>query len=132
LLAVLAADSERQRTKALLSDFLAALEAVAVVVLLQPRQRIVDLVERLGLHLDESELDVILDVGLGALDRVEDFVLLAAPRAFGPNIAHLAFDLGLDFAPTLLEHSLQLAVSGLRRRLGDYIRCLLHKAAPQT
>ena len=45
-------------------------------------ERVVDLVERLGLHLDERELDVFLDVGFGALDRVEHFVQLAAP---GPS-----------------------------------------------
>ena len=37
-LAVLAADRERQRAQALLGDFLAALEAVAVVALLEPRR----------------------------------------------------------------------------------------------
>ena len=38
LFAVLAADRERQRPQALLGDFLAALEAVAVVALLEPRR----------------------------------------------------------------------------------------------
>src|SRR3954470_13833233 len=130
LLTILAADSEGQRAKALLGDFLAALEAVAVVALLEADQGVVDLVERLGLHLDERELDVVLDVRFGALDGVEHF-LLAAPGAFRPDVAHLAFDFSLNLAATLLEHSLQFAVSGLRRCLGHHRRCLLHKAAPQ-
>ena len=49
----------------------------------------------------ERELDLFLDVGLGALDRVEHFVQLAAPGALFTDVAHLALDLGLDFAPTL-------------------------------
>src|SRR5262245_27650755 len=56
LLAVLAADRERQGPQALLGDLLAALEAVAVGPVLEPRERLVDLVQRLGLHLDEREL----------------------------------------------------------------------------
>src|SRR3990170_4704155 len=53
LLAVLAADRERQRPEAALRDLLAALEAVPVAALFQTRQGLVDLLERLGLHLDE-------------------------------------------------------------------------------
>src|SRR5437660_370115 len=85
LLAILAANREGQRAEALLGDLLAAFEAVAVVALLEPRQSIVDLVERLGLHLNERELDLLLDVGLRALDRVQHLVHLAAPGAFRAN-----------------------------------------------
>src|SRR5438034_6299186 len=69
LLAVLAPDGEGEGPEALLGDFLAAVEAVAVVALLEPRECVVDLVQRLRLHLDQRKLDVLLDVGLGALDR---------------------------------------------------------------
>src|SRR5579862_6039938 len=69
-LAVLAPDRERQSAQALLRNFLPALETVSVVTMLEPRQRVVDLGEGLRLHLDQRELDVFLDVGLGALDRV--------------------------------------------------------------
>src|SRR6476661_222558 len=96
LLALLAPHRERQGAQPLLSDFVAALEAIAVVALLQARERVVDLVQRLRLHLDQRELDLVLDVGLGALDGVEHLVLLAgAPAALGANIAHLTLHLGL-------------------------------------
>src|SRR5712691_3644648 len=49
----------------LLGDLLATVEAVAVVALLEARERVVDLVERLRLHLHQGELDVLLDVGFG-------------------------------------------------------------------
>ena len=111
LLAVLAADGERQRTKALFRDLLAAVEAVAVIALLETHERVVDLVERLGLHLDERELDVFLDVGFGALDGVEHFVELAAPGAFFAHAAHLALHFGLDFATPLVEHLLQFGIA---------------------
>ena len=114
LFAVLAADRERQRPQPLLGDFLAALEAVAVVALLEPRERVVDLVERLRLHLDERELDVFLDVGFGALDRVEHLVQLAAPGALFADVAHLALDLGLNLATALVEHLLQFGIASPR------------------
>src|SRR6266849_5939045 len=50
LFAILAPHRERQRAQPLLGDLLAALEAVAIGALLQARERVVDLVERLGLH----------------------------------------------------------------------------------
>src|SRR3954451_4796312 len=50
LLAVLAADGERQRAQPFFGDFLAALEAFAVRPLLEANERVVDLVERLGPH----------------------------------------------------------------------------------
>src|SRR5690349_19556154 len=90
LLAILAADGEGQRAETLLGDFLTAIEAVAVVALLEPMKRVVDLVERFRLHLDQRELEIFLNVGLGALDRVEHFVQLAAPGAFLAHAAHLA------------------------------------------
>src|SRR6195256_5615377 len=77
LLAILATNREWQRAETLFGDLLAAVEAVAVVALLQTRQRVGDLVERFGFHLYQGELDIFLDVGLGALDRVQHFVELA-------------------------------------------------------
>ena len=65
LFAVLAADRERQRPQARLGDFVAALEAQAVTAVFEPCERLVDLVERFRLHLDERQLDVFLDVDLG-------------------------------------------------------------------
>src|SRR5436190_12142366 len=47
LFAVLAADGEGQGAQALLGDFLAAVEAVAVIALLEAAERVVDLVQRL-------------------------------------------------------------------------------------
>src|SRR4029453_16323290 len=111
LLAVLAADGERQSTESLFGDFLAALEAISVVAVLEARQRVFYLVERLGLHLNERQLDVFLDVGFRALDGVEDLGLLAAPRSLGPDIAHLALDLCPQFRPALYKHLLELGIA---------------------
>ena len=86
LFAVLAADRERQRAQPALGDFLAALEAVAERALFETAERLLDLVERLRLHLDEGELDIVLNVRLGALGRVEH----ALGRAVGALRAHVA------------------------------------------
>src|ERR1700694_3675029 len=61
LFAILAADGERQSPQPLLGDFRAALETVAVIALLEARQRVVDLRERLGLHLHQGKLNIFLD-----------------------------------------------------------------------
>src|SRR3989344_6891764 len=58
LFAILAAKREWQCPQSRLRDLVAALEAVAVCAFVQPPERLVDLVERLRLHLDEHELDV--------------------------------------------------------------------------
>src|SRR5436309_16108337 len=81
LFAILAADRERQRTQSRVGDFVAALETVAVGPLIQPTEGLVDLVERLRLHLDQRELDVFLDVDLRALALVEHLALLVAVSA---------------------------------------------------
>src|SRR4029079_9166140 len=109
LLAVLAAHRERQRAQALLADFLAALEAVAVGALFQAAQRLVDLVERLGLHLDERELDLVLDVQLGRFRGVEH-ALDGTAGAFRAHAAHPPLHLAVDLAAAFLEDALQFVV----------------------
>src|SRR2546426_9682903 len=115
LLTVLAAHGEGERAQPLLGDLFAAVEAVAVVALREPRQRVVDLAERLRLHLDQRELDVLLNVGLGALHGIEHFVELAAPGTLSPHVAHFALNLGLNLALAPLKHLLELAIAGSRR-----------------
>jgi hypothetical protein len=56
--AVLAPNREGQRTQAPLRNLLAALETISVGALIQPRQRLIDLVESFRLHLNERELDI--------------------------------------------------------------------------
>src|SRR5438034_3423999 len=130
LFTVLAAHGEGERAQPLLGDLFAAVEAVAVVALLEPPQRVVDLVERLRLHLDERELDVLLNVGLGALHGVEHFVELAAPGALSSHVAHFALNLGLNLALALLEHPLELAIAGSRRLVASCLLDFPHDAAP--
>src|SRR5262249_34287251 len=88
------------------------LEAVPVGPLLEAPQGFVDTVQRLGLHLDERELDLVLDVGFGAFGRVEN-ALNGAPGALRADVAHPTLDLAHDLAAALLEHSLQFVVSPL-------------------
>src|SRR5438105_10394344 len=131
LFAVLTANRERQRPETLFSDFLGTLEAVAVRALLEAGERVVDLIERLGLHLDERELDVFLDVGFRALDGIINFGQLRdfAGRA---DIAHLALNLGLQFAPTTLEHLLEFAITSRPAGLAGFRIHPLHDAAPSV
>src|SRR5688572_5971246 len=109
-LAVLAAHRERQRAQPTLGNLLAALEAVAERTFLEPAERLLDLGQRLSLHLDEREFDVILDVRLGCLGSVEH----AARRAVGPFAAHvtdLLVNLAHDLAAALFENPPQFRVA---------------------
>ena len=117
LFAVLAADGEGQRPQARLADVLAALEAAPVGALLEALQRFVDALQRLGLHLDERELDVFLNVGFRRLHRVDDAGGDAA-GAFGPDVLDARLHFVQDLATTVLEHSLQLGVASAVRSVG--------------
>src|SRR5947207_5520185 len=133
LLAVLAADGERQRAQPLLRDFLGAVETIPVITLFEAHQRVVDLVQSLRLHLDESEFEILLDIGFSALDCIEHLVELAAPRPLFPNPAHLSLHLGLDFTSTRLKHLLQFGIAGLRHPLfRSRLLNVLHQAAPSS
>src|SRR5262245_49639861 len=128
LLAVLAADRERKSAQTLLGDFLAAFKAVAVVALLEASDRVVDLVERLRLHLDEREFQIFLNIRLGALNRVEHLVQLPAPSAFLADAANLALDLRVKLPTPTVEHLLEFGVAGpghfrLRRRFLNIFVC---------
>ena len=76
------------------------------------RKRIVDLGERLGLHLNQRKLDVFLNIGLGAFARVQDFVHLA-PRISFALIPDAALHFAQDLLAALLEHPLQIGIAGL-------------------
>jgi len=107
LFALLTPNGERQCAKPLLTNLLTALETVAEVALIEASERVIDLVERLRLHLNESQLDVFLDVGLGTLDIVQHVVQFAAPRPLGSHMAHLALDFGVNLTPPVIEHLLE-------------------------
>src|SRR5581483_9245249 len=130
--AVLAAHREGQRAQTLLGDLFAALVAEAVVAALETNQGIVDLVQRFGLHLDERELDVFLDVRFGAFDRIEHFVELAAPRALFADAAHLALDFRLQLSPTVLEHLLQFRIASPGDSLLSRLLVVRHVRAPSV
>src|SRR6185436_20607462 len=85
-------------------------EAVAVGALGMARERLFDLVQRLGLHLDERKLDVILDVSLGRFGRIEDALALAI-RTFRPHVPDLLLDFAQDFPSALLENLLKFGMA---------------------
>src|SRR5688572_19070785 len=69
--AILAADRERQRAEPALGDLFPALEAVPEGALFQPAQRFLNLVERFRFHLDERELDLVLNIRFGTFRSEE-------------------------------------------------------------
>src|SRR6185369_136722 len=127
-LTVLATHRERQRAQTRFSDFLTALEAITVGAFLEATQRRVDLGECLRLHLNERELDVFLNVDLGALALIQHVAFFAA---LSPDVANLSLDRIQQFAAALFEHLLELVIAArlcrhlrLRRRRHDACRSL--------
>src|SRR3954468_2995968 len=110
LLAVLAADRERKRPQAPLGNFFTAFEAVPVGALFQTVERFLDLAQRLRLHLDQGELDFVLNIRFGAFRGVQD-TLDGAARALRSDIAHTLLDLAHHLAAALLENLPQLGVT---------------------
>ena len=71
----------------------------------------------LGPHLDQRELEVVLDVGLGVLARVEDLGRLA-----GAHVVEATLNVALCLAPAVLQHLPQARVphAGSRRPGGRH------------
>src|SRR5262249_2266399 len=86
-------------------------------------QSLLDLVKRFRLHLDERELDVILNVGLGRLSSIEH-ALRFTQRSFGAHVAHLHLDLVQNLSTALLEDLPKLLVSFAPHL---YLGWLLHR-----
>ena len=121
--AILATHREGKGSQAPFGDLVAALETVAVGVFVEPSQCHVDLVQRFRFHLDQRELDLFLDVDLGALALVEHLALLGD---VGPRVANLALNFVHQLAAAVLEHLPQFVIPasvrrchGLRRRRHD-------------
>src|SRR5687768_15867673 len=109
LLAVLAADRERQRAKAALRDFLAALEAVTEGALFEAAKRFLDLREGLRFHLNQRELDVVLNIRFGRLSRVEHPVSRAV-GALAADVPNLVLHRTHDLAAALFQNPPQFRV----------------------
>jgi hypothetical protein len=109
-LAILAANRKRQRPQPALRNLVAALETVPVGPLVMTRERLFDLVQRLGLHLDEGQLDIVLDIGFGRLGGIQH-ALAFARRAHRPHVADFLLHFAQDLPPTLLENPLQLGIA---------------------
>ena len=119
LFTVLAAHSKRQGAEPRLGDLITALETIAVRISFEPPKRLVDLVERLGLHLNQRKLDVLLDIDLGALAIVENVTV-----PLGPNVAHSALKVAHQLSAAVLKHLFEFVIPTRSRRcLLSFCRC---------
>src|SRR5258706_4537074 len=101
LLAAAAQRGERQGLQPGLGDLRLALGAEPIAAVLQAEDRLVDLGQRLRLHLHEGEIDL--------LDEIVDDLLLGVPdfaRFHAQGLPERP-QLLLDLQPPLLEHSLE-------------------------
>jgi hypothetical protein len=86
------ADRERQRAQPDLRDVAATLSAAAVMASVQACEGLIDSSHRGGPHLEQGELQIILDVGVGAVERVTDVSGAGSPALADAEV-HLVLPL---------------------------------------
>ena len=111
-LAIRAAHCEGQRPQTTAGYLLPALVAVAERPFVEPLQRLGDLVQGLCLHLQQGELDIVLDVGFGILGVVPDIVQRRR-GTLRPHVPHLVLNLADDLEASRLQNALELIVASL-------------------
>ena len=104
-LAVAAQQREGQRAQARRRDLLVALLAAPVAAVLEPQDRLVDLLERLALHLHQGEVHF--------LHEVVDALFLGVAHVVRVHRDRLAqrAKLLVDLAPAVFQHSLEQQVA---------------------
>ena len=98
LLAVSTPHREGVRLQALLGDLAAALRAVPVCTARQPHKRVTRTAERRDPHLEDGDADVLLEVGIRGLGRVQSSARLSTVTVVRTDIAELQFQLPFEFA----------------------------------
>jgi hypothetical protein len=121
-LTIPAPDGKRESPKARVGDLVAAVETVAVAALLKPAKRRVDLFERLRLHLDQRELDFVLDIDFRTFALVEHTAIVGTVV---PHVAHFAVNCVPQVTSTILEGPGELANTAF---LYGYVRLRFHDA----
>jgi hypothetical protein len=108
LLARLAAKRERQRSKPAFGDWPLALHTASVLARLEARERGVDASEDFYFHLQQREIDICLDVGVGILELVIDF-----PQPGRSTAAEATLHLALHLAPAVAKYLPQVCIPSL-------------------
>jgi hypothetical protein len=88
LFARLATHRERQRTESSLRDLALAFDTGPVLARVEPAQRLVDAAQRLGLDLEQGDIDVALDIRVGHFE-----VITHIGEAVGAPVADAILDL---------------------------------------
>jgi uncharacterized membrane protein len=119
---------ERGRVKALFGDLAAALRSVAVCAAAKPRECVTGAAEGCNLHLEDRDPEVLLEVGICGLGRVQSPAHLSTVAVVRTDIAELQPQLTFELAEAGIEHLLQLFASGLGHDLAPFAGVDLHGA----
>jgi len=113
-----APDSKGQRTQAFTRDGAGAFDAVAVGVGVESPQCRVNPAERLGFHLYQGEIEIGLDVNIGAVVRVHDIPIVSISL---PHIAHHAVHAVGELLASRFENRSQFGTAPCRRPHGGIV-----------
>ena len=102
---VSASHRERKRSQACFGDLASALGTVAVAPFVDSTQRGVNLVERLRLHLNQREFDVVLSIDLGALCCVEHITVRDTVAA---HVTNLVLHVVHEFRASTFENRVEV------------------------
>jgi hypothetical protein len=98
LFARLATHRERQRAESSLRDLALAFDTGPVLASVEPAQCLVDAAQRLGLHLEQGDVDVALDIRVGHFE-----VITHVREAIGAPVADAILDLIVQRAPAVAQ-----------------------------
>jgi hypothetical protein len=110
---------EGKGRQALLRDLVAALRTLSVRAAGKPGQCVLDVNERFGLHFEQRDVDVLLQIDvrrLGGIRYSEQF-----SSAILADVTELRIEIGLKFAASSFEHLLQLCVAYLAHVLSSVV-----------
>jgi len=98
-LARLAADGERQRAEAPCGNLTVACAANSVVARVEATQGFIDLSQRVRTHLQQRELETMLDICVGVFEVVTDII-----RSVGATVAKPTLDVILNGPSPIAQH----------------------------
>ena len=107
---------KRQGPQPPFSNLIPTLKTIAVSTRLKPLECFIDLAQRLGFHLNEGKLNLVLDVGFGTLRRVKN-ALHRNTATLSPHVTHPVVHLGQHVPAAFFEDKFQFGVALTSHRI---------------
>jgi hypothetical protein len=112
---------EGKGRQALLRDLSAALGTMSVRAAGKPGQCVLDVDERFGLHFEQRDVDVLLQIDVRRLGGIQYSRHFSVVPAILADVAALRIEIGLKFVTSSFEHLFQLCAACLAHVLSSFV-----------